>query len=265
MHDPFDQQRDAPHPVIVLHGWFGHAQAWQPVKHLLDDKEFDYTFIDYRGYGARRSVAGVYTIDEIADDVLALADQLGFTRFSLIGHSMGGIASERVAMRAPQRIRTLVLIAPVPCCGMRFDDTTRAWLAAAAQHIDTRRAIIDHSTGGRLPARWVSAKAADSLAHSTPQAFAAYLQAWSQSDFSHELIDSASAHDYPVKLLVGRHDPRYHAALMRDTCLRWYPHAELDILDNAGHYPMDETPLILVARIEEFLRRHTSSRRHSTV
>ena len=47
--------------------------------------------------GTRRAT----TIDEIATDALALADELGFASFSLIGHSMGGMAIERIAALAP--------------------------------------------------------------------------------------------------------------------------------------------------------------------
>ena len=49
--------------------------------------------------GTRRAT----TIDEIATDALALADELGFASFSLIGHSMGGMAIERIAALAPER------------------------------------------------------------------------------------------------------------------------------------------------------------------
>ena len=59
--------------------------------------------MDYRGYGGMRDAPGDYTIDEIATDALALADKLGFASFSLIGHSMGGMAIERIAALAPER------------------------------------------------------------------------------------------------------------------------------------------------------------------
>ena len=57
--------------------------------------------MDYRGYGGMRDAPGSFTIDEIAADALALADHLGFARFSLVGHSMGGMAVQRVLSMAP--------------------------------------------------------------------------------------------------------------------------------------------------------------------
>ncbi|MDP3085608.1 MAG: alpha/beta fold hydrolase, partial [Rubrivivax sp.] len=81
------------HKVLVLHGWFGDHGVWAPTFALLDGERFEYVFMDYRGYGASRTVPGAYTMDEIAADALALADQLGWQRFSVVGHSMGGMAA----------------------------------------------------------------------------------------------------------------------------------------------------------------------------
>lgn len=69
--------------VIVLHGWFSDYSEFQPLFHCLDVETFTYAFIDYRGYGKSRAIAGEYTIQEIAADALALADHLGWERFHL--------------------------------------------------------------------------------------------------------------------------------------------------------------------------------------
>jgi pimeloyl-ACP methyl ester carboxylesterase len=56
-----------------------------------------------------------------------------------------------------------------------------------------------------------------------------------------------------VKVLIGEHDPVINAALMDRTYLRRYRQATLEVLENTGHYPMNETPLALAAAIERFL------------
>ena len=114
MPNTFHRVGQGPHPVIVLHGWFGDAHAFEPIEPWLSGDAFSYVFMDYRGYGGMRNAAGRYSIEEIAADTLALADALGFDRFSLVGHSMGGMAIERVAALAPERVRALVPVAPVP-------------------------------------------------------------------------------------------------------------------------------------------------------
>src|SRR4051812_49705065 len=105
---------DGPQHVLALHGWFGSAQGWGALPDLIDPDRFTYAFLDYRGYGERRDVAGEHTIAEIAGDALALADELGWERFAVVGHSMGGIAAQRVLADAPERVERLVGISPVP-------------------------------------------------------------------------------------------------------------------------------------------------------
>ena len=249
MHNTFHRVGNGPHPVLVLHGWFGDAHSFEQIEPWLSRKDFSYVFMNYRGYGDRKEAHGAYTIDEIASDALTLADELGFRNFSLIGHSMGGMAIERIATYASERVRALVAVAPVPCGGIRYDAATRRLLEDAARLLDNRRKIINLSTGGRLPSSWVEWKTAYSATHSSEEAFAAYFRAWADTDFSNEI---AGLH--PVKVLVGEHDPTFNAGLMADTYLRRYPLATVDVLKNAGHYPMNETPLALVAAIESFLR-----------
>jgi pimeloyl-ACP methyl ester carboxylesterase len=239
------------HDVLVLHGWFGDARSFAPMEPSLTLDEFRYAFLDYRGYGERRDETGDYTIDEIAADALAFADRLGFDRFSLVGHSMGAMAAQRVLTLATLRIRKLVALTPVPASGVAFDDAGWALFSGAAQARDNRYAIIDYTTGNRLSPAWVARMVDYSLAHSTREAFAAYLPAWAKTDFS-ALVNGLTL---PVKVIVGEHDPALSTAVVQATYLTSYPNAELEVVANAGHYPMHETPVALATSIETFLRR----------
>src|SRR5260221_9394208 len=109
-----------PHKVIALHGWFGSAAGWGPYAKVLDEERFSYAFMDDRGYGGAKGVKGEFTMQEISADALALADALGWERFSLIGHSMGGKAVQQVVADAPGRGKKLVALTPVPASGLPF-------------------------------------------------------------------------------------------------------------------------------------------------
>lgn len=239
-----------PHHVICLHGWFGHSSGWGPMVQSLDTQAFTYAFMDVRGYGRRRGSGGPYSMAQVAQDVLALADELGWGQFSLVGHSMGGLAIQQVLAEAPARVRALVGITPVPANGVPFDEAGWTFFSAAAKDPGTRRAILDLTTGNRLTGTWLDAMVQQSLRSSDEEAFAAYLTAWAKSD----CLDQVQGQSLPVLVVAGANDPALGPDTCKATWLQHYPQATLEVMDNAGHYPMDETPLALVTAMERFLR-----------
>src|ERR1700748_2087756 len=103
------------HHVIALHGWFGSARGgWGHLAGYLNTAQFTYVFSDLRGYGSRRGEEGEFTMAEAAADAIALADDLGWERFSVVGHSMSGVAVQHILLQAPDRGRRLVGVSPVP-------------------------------------------------------------------------------------------------------------------------------------------------------
>ncbi|HEY7015496.1 MAG TPA: alpha/beta hydrolase [Streptosporangiaceae bacterium] len=237
--------------VIALHGWFGSARGWGALPDYVDGARFTYVFPDLRGYGGRRGEAGEFTMAEAGADALALADELGWERFSLVGHSMSGKAIQHAMLQAPDRVTRLVALNPVPATGAGFDDDGWALFSGAANARENRTAIINITTGSRLTPAFVDSVVQHSLDHSTVEAFAAYLESWAKEDFSARV----QGNPIPVKVIVGEHDPALSAPVMEQTWLVFYPNAELEVLANAGHYPMMETPAALVTTMEEFLGR----------
>ena len=235
--------------VIVVHGWFGSAHAWDAFAKVVDTERFTYAFMDCRGYGARRGAGGPYTMDAVAEDVIALADQLGWREFDVIGHSMGGKVVQLAMKLAPQRVRKAIAVTPVPAFGVPFDDDTWALFSSAADDAGARAAIINHSTGNRLSAHWVQQVVAHSVANSDRDAFAGYLTSWARTDHSAGLAGLTNA----MLVVVGEHDPGLTADVMRATYLPLFPNASIETLANAGHYPMDETPVALATAVERFL------------
>ena len=235
--------------ILALHGWFNDRRAFAPLWPWLDPARATWAFLDERGYGTRQAEAGSFTADEVAADTLELADALGWERFSLVGHSMGAKFAQRVLALAPERVERLVGLNGVPASGIPFDPDAWELFAGAAEDPGKRRAILDLTTGNRLPGTWLDAAVATSLERSDARAFRAYLDAWAHGDFHEEI----AGRPLPVLVLVGAHDPALSAGVMRESWLRWYPNATLEVLADAGHYPADETPLQLVAVLERFL------------
>ncbi len=239
-----------PHTVLCLHGWFGDSAGWgRDFTSLLDTGTYRYVFVDARGYGARMEVTGDHTIEETALDAIAVADGLGAERFSLVGHSMGGSAVQRVLALAPDRVDAVVGISPVPASGVPFDDEGWALFDGAAQNDANRAAIIDLTTGNRLSARWVDSMVQYSVAHSTREAFGGHLEAWAKTDHSAD-VPAGRARTLAI---VGEHDPALGEETIRNTWMLLHTESRLEVLANAGHYGMFETPVRLVTVLEEFL------------
>jgi pimeloyl-ACP methyl ester carboxylesterase len=240
---------DGPQKVLALHGWFGSAAGWGPLPDLVDGDRYSYAFLDYRGYGARRGEAGEFSLAEISRDALAAVDALGWSSFAVLGHSMGGSAMQRVLVDAGGRVTGLIGISPVPSTGVPFDEGSWQLFSGAAEKREARYAIIDMTTGGRLSSTWIDRMVQASLDGSDPEAFGAYLEAWATTDFSAEVQGNPT----PVTVVVGEHDPALGAAVMEHTFLQQYPNASLEVLSNAGHYAMFETPVALLTLLERAL------------
>jgi pimeloyl-ACP methyl ester carboxylesterase len=240
------------HHVLAIHGWFGSACGWSSFPEFIDGSAYTYVFMNLRGYGDRRDAAGEFTVDEAAADALAVADDLGWDRFSIVGHSMGAKFGHRVLLTAPDRVRQLVGLNAVPAGEVPMTSEGWALFSGAPKDPGNRAAIIDFTTGNKLTKTFIEGVVQHSVDNSTVEAFAAYLQAWAKSDFSAQAkVDTAT----PVKLIVGVNDPAMSADVMEQTWLVTFPNAELTILPDAGHYPMFECPVSLATSIEEFLGR----------
>ncbi|WP_411123975.1 alpha/beta fold hydrolase [Streptomyces sp. x-19] len=97
-------------PVVVFsHGNLMDRRMWAPQVEAVRG-EFRCVVWDERLHGLSRDDGELYTYWESADDLLGLLDHLGVSRATLVGHSQGGFLSLRAALRAPERVRALVLV-----------------------------------------------------------------------------------------------------------------------------------------------------------
>src|SRR5580692_11469978 len=221
------------HHVLAVHGWFGSARGWGSLLDFLDRSTYTYAFMDLRGYGERKQVAGEFTMAEAAADAIALADELGWDRFSVIGHSMGGKVAHQMLLQAPERVDKLIGLNPVPATAVPMDEQGWELFSGAPENAGNRAAIIDFTTGSKLTKTFINYVVRHSLENSTEAAFAAYLQAWAKSDFSDKVQADTGT---PVKLIVGVNDSALSADVMEQTWMVFFPEAEMTILPDAGHY-----------------------------
>ncbi|MEQ4301773.1 alpha/beta fold hydrolase [Plantactinospora sp. B6F1] len=107
-------------PALYVHGLGGSAQNWTDLAGLLADR-LDGHAIDLPGFG-RSDPARKYTIPAFADRVIRYLEHSGRGPVHLLGNSLGGAVSVRVAGLRPDLVRTLTLVAPA----MPFLDPRRS-------------------------------------------------------------------------------------------------------------------------------------------
>ena len=101
-------------PVLLWHGFPQTKEMWQPILPALS--RFTVVTPDLRGYGASWASPGPehMTFRKMAADGLALMRHLGFETFHLIGHDRGARTAHRLALDAPDAVRSLVLMDILP-------------------------------------------------------------------------------------------------------------------------------------------------------
>ena len=99
-------------PLLLLHGFTGAKEDFGEFIDPLSDLGWHVVAPDHRGHGksSKPDAESDYSIAILAKDALALADQLGWDHFVLLGHSMGGFIAQEMTLAAPERLDALVLM-----------------------------------------------------------------------------------------------------------------------------------------------------------
>jgi 3-oxoadipate enol-lactonase len=97
-------------PVVVLSNSLGAARGmWDPQVPPLAERYRVVTY-DTRGHGESPAPAGPYSLDDLVDDLVALLDEVGAARASVVGLSLGGMTAMRLAAREPTRVDRLAVL-----------------------------------------------------------------------------------------------------------------------------------------------------------
>ena len=162
------QHGTGPECVLVMHDWLGDHSNYDAAIPYLDGTRFTYVFVDLRGYGLSMQLSGAYTVEEIAADCLDLADRLGWQRFHLVGHSMTGMATQRIAADAPSRIKSAIAVCPISAAGNRLSPEALAFFTTTGDSDDAFRRLVKYVTGG-LSDRWADFKLRQNRAMIAPE------------------------------------------------------------------------------------------------
>lgn len=252
-------------PVILVHGFTADRGEVAGVMEPLAERGWHAVAPDLRGHGTsdRPTDAGAYSFELLAGDMVALADHLGWDRFAIVGHSMGGAVAQLVALSHPERVSALVLAStfhgPVPGITMELVELGRwvvrgAGMAGLADAMAARRAESPESTAAfeRLqeaqPGHAERSRAR--LVATSPDMWMALAPRFVDQE---DRLDRLATVEVPTAVIVGELD-----TTMLEDCRRLaatIPGAELTVIAGAGHVPQLEEPDAWEAALVGFLER----------
>ena len=110
-------------PVLALHGWLDNAASWIPLAEHLDG--IDLVALDLPGHGTspHLPVGAEYSLAGTVHTVLDAADALGWSRFAVLGHSMGAAIGSILCPAAPERVSRFLAIEALGALADRQDRT----------------------------------------------------------------------------------------------------------------------------------------------
>jgi pimeloyl-ACP methyl ester carboxylesterase len=107
-------------PVLLIQGTGVHGDGWRPQVDALVHRYECLTF-DNRGMGRSQPLGASVTVAQMAQDALAIMDARGWASAHVVGHSLGGLVAQQLALTARSRVRSLSLL----CTFARGGDATR--------------------------------------------------------------------------------------------------------------------------------------------
>ncbi len=251
--------------LVLVHGFTGSRRDFAPRMSALAALGRTVA-VDLRGHGGstRTGEADDYTLDHLAEDLAAFLEAADLEGCDLLGHSMGGMAVLRLALAAPDRVGSLILMdtsaGPPALPAAMFELAKQVVASAGLEKLvelmrargpeDPNRSEADR----RLEAEWGEAYWSDwrlpNFRAMDPVAYGAFGDAiFAQASLAHRLAEIA----VPTLVLVGEEDNGFLPAA--DELARGIPGARRFDVPRAAHQPQLENPAAWLEAIAAHLAR----------
>jgi pimeloyl-ACP methyl ester carboxylesterase len=242
-------------PIVMINGLGAAAQDWGPLADRLSERARVIMF-DNRGAGRSIAPAQPFSLERMAQDTVAVFEAYGLSSAKLIGHSMGGMIAQLVAVARPDLIERLVLIATHSGPQSAVPSTPEARAAMFPQEKLPREELVRRQFMVYVAPHFLEHRRdefermlATRLANLIP------LEMWQlqlQAVLGSERAEAIRSIRAPTLILHGRADtliPFANGEKLRDLI----PGARLVALDDCGHIVNWEKPAEAAAAVGEFL------------
>jgi len=247
-------RRGTGEPLLLIQGMSGTHASWGEALLSQLDADFASVSYDHRGIGRSDPASEPFSIVDLADDALALMDALGLESAHVMGISMGGMVAQELALKAPERVRSLTL-------GCTYSGGTGAELASPAtiQRLsegmmsgDRERAIrtgYEINLSQAFTADEANWPVFYEMATSTPAAITTIMLQM-QAIGGHDTLERLAELHLPTLVIHGDADemlPVSNGRMIAEAM----PQAHLEILEGVGHMFWWERPQESAALLRE--------------
>jgi len=247
--------------VVCVHGLGGSSNSFTPLMPALARHRV--VRIDLPGSGRSQRAEGVLSIERYADVVMSVCSRLNVARAHFVGHSMGNIVLQHVAVDAPRLVQSLALFGPLiaPPDAARSAIRGRAQRArsegAAGMHeitLGLLNASISADTRTRLPLAVAFVR--ESLMRQDAECYARSCEALAETRAA--AVERIEA---PVLLVTGDEDivaPPQAVRALADK-LHAAKSVRVIVLPRCGHWTPVERPDECQRELREFLAENARS------
>ena len=122
-----------PETLVLLHGLHGHLGWWNWFQVAPLAQHLRVITLDQRGHGRSFKPAAGYTVEQLANDLIALLERLNSGPVHLCGASLGGMVTLQTALVRPDLVRSLILVDSYPHTPRVIQEAVQRWIDDTAQ------------------------------------------------------------------------------------------------------------------------------------
>lgn len=245
-------------PLVLVHGYTGDITDW---RHQIP--EFSRTHrvlvLDARGHGRSEAPGdrSVYTMLEMSRDVEALAEQVGFERYHLLGHSMGGGVVQEIALRSPQKLLSLTLHDTACRFNLDADPEIAAWRDKRFHLAETRgmTAVAEEEPPLPPPPHMPVERLEETKERLSRMSVDAFIGSWNGLVEWEGTEERAHNIRTPTLIIYGDLD----APLLIEESVKLtqlISGSVVEVIPETGHSPQWERPELFNAALRRFLEQH---------